>query len=74
MKSLKLLNAASDKTPIDGLVSYILGIKSEKLYVSPISKEDVDLYLQIISNCTSEKKPELLKYVMSLPVSEKNDN
>ena len=29
MKSLKLLNAASDKTPIDGLVSYILGIKSE---------------------------------------------
>ena len=74
MKSLKLLNAASDKTPIDGLVSYIFGIKSEKLYVSPISKEDVDLYLQIISNCTSEKKPELLKYVMSLPVSEKNDN
>ena len=42
--------------------------------VIPISKEDVDLYLQIISNCTSEKKPELLKYVMSLPVSEKNDN
>lgn len=74
MESLKLLNTASDKTPVDGLVSYILGIKSEKLYVSPISKEDIDVYLQIISDCTSEKKTELLKYVMSLPVSKENDN
>lgn len=55
-------------------MSYILGIKSEKLYVSPISKEDIDVYLQIISDCTSEKKTELLKYVMSLPVSKENDN
>lgn len=74
MESLKLLNTASDKTPIDGLVSYILGIKSKKLYVSPISKEDIDVYLQIISDCTSEKKTELLKYIMSLPVSKENDN
>lgn len=74
MESLKLLNVASDKTPMDGLVSYIWAIKTNNLCVDPINKEDIDVYLQIISDCTSEKKTELLKYVMSLPVSKENDN
>ena len=69
MNALKLLNNASDKTQVDGLIDFILALKKDDFSARPVNKKDIDTYLEIISNCNSEKKTELLKHVMSLPVN-----
>lgn len=66
MEALKVLNKASYKAPVEGIISYILGIKQENLHISHLQQEEIDAYIEIASSINSDNKVDLIKFLTSL--------
>lgn len=66
MHALEVLNKASNKEPLEGIISYILGIKQKRLHISDLKQEEIDAYVEIASSINSDNKVDLIKFLISL--------
>lgn len=71
MEGLEEVNQATDKSPLEGIISYIRGVKIEGCGTFQITKKEYDKYASIVWNASNHEYIDIIDYLrLLLPKNE----